>query len=460
MMNKTKIVCTIGPASSSPGKLKQLLKAGMNIARLNLAHGSADEHIEVINNIRNISEEQNTPCSIMADIPGPEIRFEGLSQVQKVNTNEIIKLSLSKENSPLFKIIENNDQIIIGDGDILLTVKSVKKNEITAKVIDGGILKQNQRLNIRGKTINLPSLTKKDISNIEWAAKSGIDFFALSFVKDKQDILSLKKLLRTFDSNAEIIAKIETIDAVKNIDEIIENSDAMMIARGDLGICFSPEETPIIQKEVIKKVLRVGKPIITATQMLESMVYNSRPTRAEASDVANAIFDGTDAVMLSEETAIGQYPVETVKVMSRIAKRTEESLDNKSFLLMPEAEFKVSSTHAISFACVELAYTLKAKAIVTSTQSGTTARQVAKYKPNIPIIAITPNQGTYRRLLLSWGVIPILIKSSENIDEMFDRAVEVARGLKIAKKGDTLIITAGVKVNVPGTTNLIKVETI
>jgi pyruvate kinase len=466
-MTKTKIICTIGPASKAPETIEALLENGMKVARLNLAHGGNEDQRQILSNIKQASKKTGLSCAIMADLSGPEVRVVNLKEAIHLAPEQKIYLS-NKESAAYIQvnhkifldIIEAGDNIIIGDGDITLKATNVGENGAELEVVNGGELKPNQRLTLLGKTLDLPPLTEKDLADIKWLSPEDIDFFALSFVRKASDIKLLKQKLKGEGSTAAVIAKIETREAIKNFEEILEETDAVMVARGDLGIELPPEDIPVIQKRLIRETVEAGKPVITATQMLESMVTNSRPTRAEVNDVANAIFDGTDAIMLSEETAIGHSPVEATAMMSRIAYKTEEAFNYDASLSERSKWLRSSPTVAISFASCELSYHLKAKAIVTATQSGTTARQVSKYRPKAPVVAVTPNDYVNRQLLLSWGVIPIDISPGKNIDEMFNIAVKAVQDSGIAKKGDIVIITAGVQVNVPGTTNLIKVQTV
>ncbi len=470
-INRTKIVSTLGPASSKPKIISELIQAGVDVFRLNFSHGKREDKIKLIKKIRKESEKLNTVIAVMADLGGPKIRLgklaeefifleKGLKLTLFHGKESREKLSLPVNFPDLNAIIKNKDKIMLRDGSIVLEALSVEKDKVLAKVINEGEITSQAGVNLPTKEINLPAITNKDKKDLEAACKAGIDFVALSFVNQANDVLSLRKLIKDSGFNIPIISKIERAVALDNIDSIIDVSDGIMIARGDLGIEIPPEEVPIIQKELIVKVSRFGKPVIIATQMLESMVNNIYPTRAEASDIANAIFDGADAVMLSAETAIGKYPVKTVETMSKIAKRADESLPYRN-LLKQRLKWAVSTTtEAISFSTCEMAQKLKADAIITSTQSGTTAKQVSKYRPKTPILAVCPSFKTVRQLKLTWGVTPLLVSESKNIDDMLDICVQTSLEHNLVKSGDLIIITAGVMVNVPGTTNLIKVHRI
>ncbi|MGB4215656.1 MAG: pyruvate kinase, partial [Thermacetogeniaceae bacterium] len=346
----------------------------------------------------------------------------------------------------------------IADGMLQLEVISTTDTEILCKVITGGELGNQKNVNVPGVSLDLPSLTEKDIDDINFGIEQGVDFIAASFVRRSSDVLAIRRLLESRDADIHIISKIENEEGVKNIDDIIKVSNGIMVARGDMGVVIPAQDVPLIQKTIIKKCNRVGKPVITATQMLDSMIRNPRPTRAEASDVANAILDGTDAVMLSGETAAGKYPLEAVRMMSRIAERTEESLDYENILLQRTAERPNTTTDAISHASCSIAQDLGAVAIITSTKSGFTARSVSKYRPRAPVIAVCPDERVRRKLCLVWGVQPLPTEDINNTDEMIKKAVDTSLNEGLIKCGDLIVITAGVPAGVPGTTNLIKVH--
>lgn len=467
-MRKTKIVCTIGPSSDSPDKIAALLKAGMNVARINLSHGARAEQLEKVRLIKKVSAKLGIPCAVMADLRGPEIRT-----VQKAESLDLVRgnfLEVNLDHEPatdqaiasshpeiLIKSVPG-DKLILGDGAIVLEVVESHSTKLITKVIDGGVLFPRQRITMPGKSVDLPALVEEDYLDITAFSKEEVDFFAQSFVRFASDIAILRKELEANGSRASIVAKIEKAAAVENADKILVFADALMVARGDLGIEMAPEDVPIIQKNLIKSAMLKGKPVIIATQMLESMIDNIRPTRAEASDVANAIFDGADAIMLSGETATGNYPVAAVKMMDKIAVKTEQTIDYGFLLKQKRSWLRNDPTSAISYSSCELAENLDARAIITSTQSGTTARQVSRYRPGTPIIAVTSSLDTFNKLLLSWGVTPAIVSPGKNTDELFDKARSKALELDAARPGEILIITAGVLVNTPGTTNLIKVQ--
>ena len=468
-MRKTKIVCTIGPASDSLEMMKKMIEAGMDVARLNFSHGTHEEHEARINRLRQAMEETGKSIALMLDTKGPEIRTgyvkgdqvtlkEG-SQVV-ITTEDILgdEKRFSITNRTLPQIVAAGNTIMIADGMLQLEVISTTDTEILCKVITGGELGNQKNVNVPGVSLDLPSLTEKDIDDINFGIEQGVDFIAASFVRRSSDVLAIRRLLESRDADIHIISKIENEEGVKNIDDIIKVSNGIMVARGDMWVVIPAQDVPLIQKTIIKKCNRVGKPVITATQMLDSMIRNPRPTRAEASDVANAILDGTDAVMLSGETAAGKYPLEAVRMMSRIAERTEESLDYENILLQRTAERPNTTTDAISHASCSIAQDLGAVAIITSTKSGFTARSVSKYRPRAPVIAVCPDERVRRKLCLVWGVQPLPTEDINNTDEMIKKAVDTSLNEGLIKCGDLIVITAGVPAGVPGTTNLIKVH--
>lgn len=467
-MRRTKIVCTIGPASEQVEVLKGLMKGGMNVARLNFSHGNHDEHGMRILNIRQAAEELGTSVAIMLDTKGPEIRTgvlkEGnveLVEEQKITftTEEIEgsaeRVSVSYQGLP--EDLEVGSTILIDDGLIECRVEAIEGTEIHAEVVNDGILGSRKSLNFPGVKVNLPAVTEKDIADFKFGIEQGLDFIAASFVRKAADVIEIRKILEEHKSDIHIISKIENAEGVDNIDEIIELSDGIMVARGDLGVEIPAEQVPIVQKMIIKKCNKAGKPVITATQMLDSMIRNPRPTRAEANDVANAIFDGTDATMLSGETAAGSYPIEAVRMMARIAEQTENSLSFAELLEKIDSP-EATITDAISHSTCHIAFELGAAAILISTRSGYTAREVSKYRPKAPIIAVTPKERVLRKLLLSFGVFPIYMPESSNTDEMIEASVRGAMEKEYIKEGDLVVITAGAPVGIPGTTNLIKVH--
>jgi pyruvate kinase len=471
-MRKTKIVCTIGPASESLENTKKLIQAGMNVARLNFSHGDFEEHGNRIRNIRKACRELGKTVAILLDTKGPEIRLGNLAE-EPIELVAGEAVTLTTENIPgdrhripvtykdLPRDVKPGDTILLDDGLIGLKVIEVRGTEIECEIQNSGPIKSKKGVNVPGVAISLPGITEKDANDIRFGIEQGIDFIAASFVRRASDVLEIRELLERHDaSHIQIIAKIENRQGVDNLDEILEVADGLMVARGDLGVEIPVEEVPLVQKMMIEKCNRAGKPVITATQMLDSMQRNPRPTRAEATDVANAIFDGTDAIMLSGETAAGKYPVESVLTMARIAERAEAALEYREIFLRQASAQQTTVTEAISQAVANSALDLDANAIITSTESGYTARMVSKYRPKAPIIAVTPVEHVMRSLQLVWGVIPVLGKPAKTTDEMFDIAVNGAVGAGLVKLGDTVVITAGVPVGRSGSTNLIKIHTV
>lgn len=472
-MKKTKIVCTIGPASESVDTLVQLIEAGMNVARLNFSHGDFEEHGARIVNIREASKKTGKQVAILLDTKGPEIRTNDMVGGKlEFQTGDVVRVSMTpvegtKEKfsvtyGELYDDVEIGSSILLDDGLIGLEVieKDEANRELVTKVLNPGVLKNKKGVNVPNVSINLPGITEKDAADIRFGLEQGIDFIAASFVRRATDVLEITKILEEHNAtHVQIIPKIENQEGVDNIDEILQVSQGLMVARGDLGVEIPAEEVPIVQKELIRKCNKLGKPVITATQMLDSMQRNPRPTRAEASDVANAIFDGTDAIMLSGETAAGDYPVEAVKMMAKIAVRTEEVLvaQDKFALKLHE---NTDMTEAIGQAVGHTAKNLNVQTIVAATQSGHTARMISKYRPKSHIVAVTFNEHVYRGLALSWGVYPRLATPVSNTDEMFDLAVKESLASGVAKQGDLIIITAGVPVTESGTTNVMKIQLI
>ena len=470
-MKKTKIVCTIGPASENKDVFRKLVLNGLNVARLNFSHGNHEEHGERIKMIKEVRSKLNEPVAILLDTKGPEIRT-GKFKDPEVELNEGQKFIITTRDvlgdhticnvsyDQLPNDVEIGDAILIDDGLVGLRVKNIiSDTDIECVVENAGIIKNNKGVNVPGVKINLPAITEKDESDIKFGIEMDIDFIAASFVRKASDVLAIRKILEENNgSHIQIISKIENQEGMDNLDEIIEVSDGLMVARGDLGVEIPTEEIPLAQKEMIKKCNKAGKPVITATQMLDSMIRNPRPTRAEVTDVANAIFDGTDAIMLSGETAAGKYPVEAVQVMSNIAKRAEASIDYRSLLKSKAIERETSVTDAISHATCTTAADLDASAIVTATSSGYTTRMVSKFRPSAPIIATTTRESIRRRLSLIWGVYSVLTDQLNSTDDIIDLSVQKALECDLIKNGDLIVITAGVPVGVAGTTNLIKVH--
>ncbi|WP_102263839.1 pyruvate kinase [Mesobacillus jeotgali] len=473
-MRKTKIVCTIGPASESVDKLVQLIEAGMNVSRLNFSHGNHEEHAARIKNIREAAEKTGKKVGILLDTKGPEIRTNDMENgAIELTTGQECIVSMTEVLGTAEKFSVTYDQLIddvhpgakilLDDGLIGLEVISIDKsnNEIKTRVLNSGTLKNKKGVNVPGVSVNLPGITEKDAKDILFGVEQGVDFIAASFVRRATDVLEIRQLLEENNgSNIHIIPKIENQEGVDNINEILEVSDGLMVARGDLGVEIPAEEVPLVQKELIKKCNTLGKPVITATQMLDSMQRNPRPTRAEASDVANAIFDGTDAIMLSGETAAGQYPVEAVQTMHNIASRAEQALDHKELLSARSKDTEHNITDAIGQSVAHTALNLEVNAIITPTESGHTARMISKYRPKAPIIAATSNDHVLRRLALVWGVYPQLGQKAETTDEMLAIAVEESVNSGLVSHGDLVVITAGVPVGEAGTTNLMKIHVV
>jgi pyruvate kinase len=473
-MRKTKIVCTIGPASESVEKLTELIEAGMNVARLNFSHGDHEEHGARIQNIRTAAEKTGKTVGILLDTKGPEIRTNnmenGAIELERgseaiVSMQEVLgtpeKFSITYDS--LIDDVEVGSKILLDDGLIGLEVISLDKGagEIKTKVLNSGTLKNKKGVNVPGVSVNLPGITDKDASDILFGIEQGVDFIAASFVRRASDVLEIRQLLE--DNNAatiQIVPKIENQEGVDNIDEVLEVSDGLMVARGDLGVEIPAEEVPLVQKALIKKCNALGKPVITATQMLDSMQRNPRPTRAEASDVANAIFDGTDAIMLSGETAAGAYPTEAVQTMHNIASRAETALDYKEVLSNRSKDTGHNMTDAIGQSVAHTAINLSVNAIVAPTESGHTARMISKYRPKAPIIAVTASDSVSRKLALVWGVYSQSGRKVSTTDEMLEMAVEESVNSGIITHGDRIIITAGVPIGESGTTNLMKIHVV
>ncbi|MDY2735508.1 pyruvate kinase [Intestinibacter sp.] len=468
---KTKIVCTLGPASDSEEVLTQLVQNGLNVCRFNFSHGSHEEQKARMDTAKKVREKLNLPIALLLDTKGPEIRTGNFADPEVlleqgsqfiITMDEVLgtKEKCTVSYKELINDVKVGDTILIDDGLVGLRITEIKDNDIICVVENSGIVKNHKGVNLPGVKINLPALTEKDISDIEFGIEQGIDFIAASFVRKASDVLAIREILENNNAtHIQIISKIENQEGVENLDEILQVSDGLMVARGDLGVEVPTEEIPIIQKNMIKKCNELGKPVITATQMLDSMIRNPRPTRAEVTDVANAIYDGTDAIMLSGETAAGKYPVEAVKVMASIAKRIEETLDYEE--LLKASNLKGSTvTDAISYATCTTAVELNASAIVTSTSSGHTARMVSKFRPKTPIVAATDSEVTKRQLSLSWGVYTAKAPKASNTDEVVEYSIDVAKEAGYVNEGELVVITAGVPVGESGTTNLIKVHVI
>lgn len=470
-MKRTKIVCTLGPASDKEETLRDLINNGLNVCRFNFSHGTHEEHKVRMDLVKKVRTDLAQSIAILLDTKGPEIRTGDfdlpevlLEEGQKftITMDEVLgnKEKCTVTYKHLSKDVVSGDTILIDDGLIGLRVDEVKGDEILCTVQNSGVVKNHKGVNVPGVKINLPALTDKDISDIEFGIAQGIDYIAASFVRKASDVLAIKEVLENNNAkHIQIISKIENQEGVDNIDSILNVSDGIMVARGDLGVEIPTEEIPIAQKMMIKKCNEVGKPVITATQMLDSMIRNPRPTRAEVTDVANAIYDGTDAIMLSGETAAGKYPAEAVKTMATIAKRTEKTIDYNQ-LLKKRKIADITVTNAISHATCTTATDLNASSIITFTSSGHTARMVSKFRPQCPIIATTEDEGVMRLLALTWGVYPVKTSNVGSTDEIIDKSIDAVKKINHLNVGDLVVITAGVPVGVSGTTNLIKVHAI
>lgn len=469
MLKKTKIVCTVGPSTDKPGILQALIRGGMDVARFNFSHGSHEDHARRIAMVRAAAEECGVPVALMLDTKGPEIRIGKIAAGKAIlTTGQPFTLTarpvpgdsraVSVSHKGLPREVAPGDTILLADGIISLIVTAVDGDDIHTVVKNGGEISSNKRVAVPGVAVKLPPLSEQDVADIVFGIGQDMDIVAASFVQRAADVLAIRKVIESSGASLDIIAKIENAEGVKNIDEILKVADGVMVARGDLGVEIPTEEVPVVQKLLIEKCNAVGKPVITATQMLESMLANPRPTRAEASDIANAIFDGSDAIMLSGETAAGAYPVEALETMARIAARAEAALDYSNILLAKGLSVQRTTTGAISHATVQIAHELGADAIITVSESGFTARMVARYRPKATIVAVTPRPKTLRRCQLYWGVYPVLGPDAKNSDEMVAGAISLALSTGIVKQGDLTVITAGVPAGIQGTTNMIRVH--
>lgn len=471
---KTKIICTLGPATDNPEVLKNMMLSGMNVARVNFSHQDHETHLRRIEVVKRLRKELNLPIALLADTKGPEIRL-GKLEPNKIelkagqtfiltNRDEIgneTRASITYEN--LSHDVKRGSTILIDDGLIEMEVTSVTDSEITCTVINGGEISSNKGVNVPGVELSIPYISSTDRSDIRFAVENDFDFIAASFTRSANDILMIREELdRIGNNDIKIIAKIENAQGVTNIDQIISVVDGIMVARGDMGVEIALEEIPVIQKQLIKKAYIAGKQVITATQMLESMMHNPRPTRAETTDIANAIYDGTSAIMLSGETAAGHYPVEAVKTMARIALRTESDIDyKKRFNHRSDMEFDLCSvTNAISHATCAAAHDLSAAAVITVTKSGTTAKMISKFRPQCPIIGCATTDKVMRQMNLSWGVSPIVLEEQASTDELFAMAVQKSVEAGLIKEGDLVVITAGVPLGQSGTTNMLRVHVV
>ncbi|NLJ25366.1 MAG: pyruvate kinase [Firmicutes bacterium] len=467
-MRKTKIVCTIGPASDGAETMAALLRAGMNVARINFSHGTHEEHLERLKRLRAVAKDQGVVLAIMQDIQGPKIRIGDLPGKVMLENGETFVITTEECEGSANRVSVNypklpqdvgpGNVIYLDDGLLKLEVREVRGNDVYCQVMVGGELSSRKGLSLPGVTVDLPPVTEADIRDLHFGIKHGVDMIAASFVRRREGIETVREIIRSEGADIPIIAKIENHEGVENIDEIIAVADGVMVARGDMGVEMQPEEVPFIQKMIIHKCNVAGKPVITATQMLDSMARNARPTRAEVTDVATAILDGTDAVMLSGETAIGRYPVLAVEMMSRIAQRTECSLLEHQITETERLNDEHSIAEAISYATWQTSQDVKATAIICSTQSGSTARMVSRYRPQAPILAMTPHENVVRQLALVWGVCPILVPPTHDIDDMLDVSIHAALETGLVRRGDVVTISAGVMTDRPGSTNLLQVH--
>jgi pyruvate kinase len=467
---RTKIVCTLGPASAGE-VLPRLLDAGMNVARLNFSHGTQEEHGAFIRRLRELSAARGTPLAILQDLAGPKLRLGALPQGGvELEEGQDFTLSLTptEANQPgatvdhpeIVSETPEGATILLADGGIELLVTGKTPQALKCRVVVGGVLRSHVGINLPTHSLSLPAFTAKDREDLRFGLGQGVDFVALSYVRSPQDVREARQFIQSQGADTPIIAKIEKHEALEHLEDILTVADGLLVARGDLGVELPLEKVPLFQKQIIAAANRVGKPVITATQMLLSMVSHSRPSRAEATDVANAILDGTDAVMLSEETAIGRYPVEAVKFLDMVSRVTEENFPNAAWLRARTPSGAINISEAISYAACEMAMEIEAGAILVSTNMGQTARLISRFRPRAPIIGLTPRPETLRRLCLSWGVFPLLAPRLENTDQMLQAVEEEALKAGMLTRGERVVITAGTPIGTPGATNLIKADTI
>ncbi|HET6944931.1 MAG TPA: pyruvate kinase [Gaiellaceae bacterium] len=462
---RTKIVATLGPSSDSPEKLQELVAAGMDAARLNLSHGTHEEHAERARRVREASEKAGRPIALIADLQGPKLRVGELREAIVLHRGDEVTVCAEELSTDgelpvapavIGDVLKPGHDVLIDDGLVRLRVAEVEHGRARCEVVVGGRITSHKGVNLPGVPLPIPSLTRKDTADLQFALELGVDFVALSFVRSSADVRDLRGLIEQAGSHAHVIAKVEKAEAVDVLDEVLAETDAVMVARGDLGVEIGPAIVPLLQKRIIHKALELGKPVITATQMLESMIHHAEPTRAEASDVANAVLDGTSAVMLSGETAVGEYPLEAVSYMDRIARAVEPSMDYRHEI--PAAEHNPTIGGAMSNAACDIAEALRAKAILVPTYRGKTASSVARLRPQRPIIALTHVDWAQRQMALEWGVTPVHIPQCKDVEELWNTSVRAAREAGLIDAGDRVVITAGTQVNLPGSTNVIKVD--
>lgn len=467
---RTRIVATIGPASSSPDMVRKLIKAGVNVFRMNFSHGSAEFHQKNYETIREVSREFSFPVAILQDLQGPKIRVatfaDGAVELQEGDAFVLTcsddspgdKARVGVTYTGLYADVEPGSELLLDDGRLKMVVEEIHAQDIHCRVTLGGRLSNNKGLNLPGSDLSLPALTMKDIEDLHFGAKLGVDWIAMSFVRNADDVKLARSEMTKANSTARLMAKIEKPSALENYDGILENVDGIMVARGDLGVELSPEKVPAVQKRLIRDAREAGKPVVTATQMLESMIEAPSPTRAEASDVANALYDGTDAVMLSAETAVGKYPVEAVSMMVSIARHVESDAEYKRSLRKGRPKPHSTVADSVALSACEIALHLSAKVIVSFSSSGATALRVSRNRFETPILAITSNETAFHQLAMTWGVYPVLSDEITSTDDMVEKANLMLRQTGFAEQGDRYVITAGVPFGVQGTTNLIRVE--
>jgi pyruvate kinase len=464
-VRRTKIVATIGPASSTLETIGALIAAGMDGARLNMSHGTHADHAETARLVREAEAAAGRPIALIADLQGPKLRIGDLDEPIELERGEEIVVAGAETAQPgdvpispevIGSVLQPGNHLLIDDGIVHLRVQAVERGRARCEVVIGGAVGSHKGVNLPGVPLPIPSLTSKDIADLDFALDQNVDFVALSFVRAAADVRALRTIMEAKGSAAHVIAKIEKGEAVHALDDILAESHGVMVARGDLGVEIGAAEVPLLQKRIITRSLERGKPVITATQMLESMIHQPEPTRAEASDVANAVLDGTSAVMLSGETAVGEFPVEAVATMDRIARAVEPSLDYRHEI--PAAEDEPTIGQAMSNAACDIAEALAAAAILVPTFTGRTASAVARLRPRRPIVAITHHAHSLRHMALEWGVVPIEIPETDDVEDLWERSLDAARRSGVVEAGDRVVITAGTAVNIPGSTNVIKVD--
>lgn len=465
---RTRIVCTIGPSSASPRVLRAMIQAGMDVARLNFSHGDGATHRKLAAAVREAADEVGRPIALIGDLQGPKIRTGALdASFQRLVRGRAVALVAGRRQSAdeievshpeLVHALRRGDRVLLDDGRIELTCRAASDGRAECSVVRGGLLGERKGVSVPGRTLALPALTEKDLEDLKLAAELGVDYIALSFVRRPEDLVICQQHLSTLGCNTPVIAKLEKLEAIHELDRILEVADAVMVARGDLGVELKLGDLPAVQKDVIDRANRAGVPVITATEMLESMVTSNRPTRAEASDVANAIWDGTDAVMLSQETSVGAHPVEAVRAMATICVAAQRHPAYERARQMWREPGQVGS--AIARAAANTADELRARVIIAFTESGTTALRCSKARPRMPVIAASPHPGVLRKTALYSGVVPLLVQPGTDTDTMVENATEAARQSDMVKAGDRVVIVAGVPVGRPGQTNLMKVETV